>query len=378
MSAQHLYTLIKKYRKRQCTPLEKEELDRWYEQFNQEAECISDVPDEKLEILLFQIKNNIETRKSQNYILKRRLSRLSQIAAVLMIGIVGGWFYGNRVKELPPIESHRLTPIVPGHRHAELTLADGSKIALDSSVVVKEEEGSLIKTASSPVLDYSSVTKERQEIVYNTISVPYGGEYRLILADGTEVWLNSGSSLKYPVVFRGEKREVILEGEAYFDVTKSAIPFIVKTFDLEIQVLGTSFNMSAYGNDDLVMTTLVEGRVKVVNNHDDQQYEIKPGHILTYSKRMDQMMLEVCDTDVYTSWIKGKFKFRDMRLEDIMKKLNRWYDCQVEFKEAQLKELRFSGAAEKDHPIEYVLEMIRAVTEVDFEIDKTTILVKSR
>ena len=115
---------------------------------------------------------------------------------------------------------------------------------------MKDLPGQLIKTAATPVLDYSATTSGVTEEAFNVITVPQGGEYKLILADGTQVWLNSGSSLKYPVAFVKDSRQVDLNGEAYFEVTKDSRPFIVRTFDMDIKVLGTSFNISAYGNDD--------------------------------------------------------------------------------------------------------------------------------
>ena len=181
-------------------------------------------------------------------------------------------------------------------------------------------------------------------------------------------------NIKYPVTFKKDKRVVSLNGEAFFKVAKSAVPFVVSTFDIDVQVLGTSFNVSAYGNDDCVMTTLVSGSVLVSSNHAEKQLRMEPGNVLSYTKSTACMNMEKCDPDIYTSWINGEFKFRDMRLEDIMKKVNRWYNCQIRFEDPSVKELRFSGAAERDRPVEYLLELIQKVTEVNFEIENKTIV----
>ena len=122
------------------------------------------------------------------------------------------------------------------------------------------------------------------------------------------------------------------------------------------------------------MTTLVSGSVLVSSNHAEKQLRMEPGNVLSYTKSTACMNMEKCDPDIYTSWINGKFKFRDMRLEDIMKKVNRWYNCQIRFEDPSVKELRFSGAAERDRPVEYLLELIQKVTEVNFEIENKTIV----
>ena len=246
---------------------------------------------------------------------------------------------------------------------------------MDSSIrVLKDNNGRIIKQGKQPVLDYTLAQNDMPEETFNTITVPLGGEYGVILSDGTQVWLNSGSTLKYPVTFKKDKRVVSLNGEAFFKVAKSAVPFVVSTFDIDVQVLGTSFNVSAYGNDDCVMTTLVSGSVLVSSNHAEKQLRMEPGNVLSYTKSTACMNMEKCDPDIYTSWINGEFKFRDMRLEDIMKKVNRWYNCQIRFEDPSVKELRFSGAAERDRPVEYLLELIQKVTEVNFEIENKTIV----
>ena len=147
---------------------------------------------------------------------------------------------------------------------------------------------------------------------------------------------------------------------------------------MDIKVLGTSLNISAYGNDDCIRTTLVEGKVIVANKHDECEYTMAPGHAWTYTRSTDKTEMTECDTELYTSWIKGIFKFRDMPLEEIMQKLNRWYGCSVRFENERLKQLRFSGTAKKDRPIGYLLEMIQSITKVDFEIEGTSVVVKSR
>ena len=378
MNIQELYTLLKKYREQRYTPEEWEHISRWYEQFSDEAERIPGVPGDKLEMLFARIEGEIVHVKSHRQLKKYRFRWYSGIAAALVICLFIGWYFLNQEDRSKIETKERISSILPGHKQAELILGDGCKVLLDSMTVIKAEGGQLIKNRASAVLDYSVMRESTAQEVYNTIVVPSGGEYQLILADGTQVWLNSASVLKYPVTFVGDTREVILEGEAYFKVTKSSTPFLVKTAELNVRVLGTSFNVSAYGNDECVMTTLVSGSVEVGSNHGKDKYRIHPGNILTYTRKTEQVVVEECDTELYTSWITGEFKFRDMCLANIMKKLNRWYDCQIVFEDESLKNLHFSGAAEKDRPISYLLEMIEAVTDVSFEIQDKTITIRHK
>lgn len=378
MGINQLYTLLKKYREQKCTPEEWQLLNEWYEQFDGEAESIPCIPDAKLEELYFRIENKLKVQKKGSRRSWQILRYTFKIAAVLTVFAgIGYYFFTVTDIAKEEIVEQKIAGIRPGQRQAELVFGDGTKMVLDSSIrILKDNNGQIIKQGIKPVLDYTLAKNDARQEVFNTITVPLGGEYGVILADGTEVWLNAGSTLKYPVTFAKDKRVVSLSGEAFFKVTKSAVPFIVKTFDIDVQVLGTSFNVSAYGNDDCVMTTLVCGSVLVSSNHDDKQIRMEPGHILSYTRSTDDMSMEKCDPDLYTSWINGEFKFRDMRLEDIMKKVNRWYNCKIRFEDVALRELRFSGAAERDRPVEYLLNMIKEVTDVNFEVDQETIILK--
>ena len=239
----------------------------------------------------------------------------------------------------------------------------------DSSVVLSNEKGEL---------SYRNVRERSGESSINTLRVPCGGEYQLMLADGTRVRVNSESELVFPTCFNSDRREVFLKGEAYFQVAPdSDKPFYVRVNDYIVKVTGTSFNVTSYTDDPCAMTTLVEGKVSVYGNDSTWNCDLTPGHMLKFDKGTARVTSEECDPRIYTSWIDGEFKFRDMRLEDIMKKLNRWYDFEVAYEEEELKDLRFSGAAEKYNPVEFLLKMIEEVTKVRFDIEGKRIMVKN-
>lgn len=166
--------------------------------------------------------------------------------------------------------------------------------------------------------------------IFNKIEVPYGERSLITLYDGTEVWLNSGTTLKYPVVFNSKERKVYIEGEAYFDVQQNKLhPFIVNSGKLEIEVLGTKFNICAYPDDEYFFTTLDEGSVKATCNVNRQGVLLKPGQQAVFSQKANSITQKKVDTDLYTSWKENLLKFENARFEDVIKKMERWYDVKI-------------------------------------------------
>lgn len=377
MDIDQLYSLIKKYRNNGCTSEELQELDQWYELFDEDVDRVSSVPDEKLEYILAQIDHKTTPLKSPKNRLQRTINWVGRVAALVAICLIMARYLMPTMEEIVS-KSEIIASIPPGSQQAELIMDDGSTVSLSTTTVVKDKSGNLLKKESSAILDYTTLAGASTENRFNTIAVPMGGEYSVILADGTQVWLNSGSTLRYPVAFGGDKREVTLTGEAYFNVSKSKTPFIVKTSDMDITVLGTSFNISAYANDDKVQTTLVNGSVVVSSKHGNQEYTLKPGHSLSYTKSINAVTVEACDTKLYTSWIDGEFKFRDMRLESILTQLSRWYNCEIIYDDNSLKDICYSGSFERDRPANYLLGLIEMITPVDFEINGGNIIVKKK
>lgn len=193
----------------------------------------------------------------------------------------------------------------------------------------------------STTLNYQTALKKNKQNIleYNCIKIPRGSEYLLLLSDGTKVYLNSMSQLRYPVVFCGNQREVELEGEAYFEVSKKGIPFIVHTQKARVEVLGTVFNISAYSGDEY-QATLVSGSVRL-QIPQCKSYVLKPSQQASIKSGENTIHLTTVNTDFYTSWIKGKINFKDQRLEKIMQILARWYDINVTYSNPQIKDLRF-------------------------------------
>ena len=295
---------------------------------------------------------------------------------ILFLGIVSLWrVYDN--KEKPIVATVQSDSILPGSLKAELILANGERIVLDSEARSKEMEALGIKLENDTVnglLKYEAGAVDNSiGMKYNTLNVPKGGEYSLILPDGSRVWLNSETTLRFPVQFTGGKRVVYLSGEAYFRVKKdTSAAFHVYTKQQEITVLGTTFNVSAYENDWFTETTLIEGNVAVEGGA--ERVVMKPSEQYILDKRSGVGELKEVETEFYTSWIDGKFYFTSFTFEEIVKKLERWYDFTMIYEEDDIRQMRFSGVINKHRPIEEMLRFLEKTTDIHFKISGKNIV----
>jgi len=268
--------------------------------------------------------------------------------------------------------------IVPGSNKAVLVLADGTEHDLSSgnnSVIT--EEGSEIKNSGNK-LEYTSKSAQTTETKYNTLKIPRGGEYFLVLADGTKVWLNSETTLRFPVQFENDVRRVELTGEAYFEVSRNEnVPFIVSSGNQQVKVLGTQFNISSYPDNQSILTTLVEGSVEVsLEGNPAEKTMLKPSEQSYLSRNESQILKRNVDVSQYIAWKDGRFVFQDQMLEDIMKTLSKWYDVQVVFANEDDKKLRFTGNLERYTDFNNILGKIERTNEVEFEITDKLITIK--
>lgn len=266
--------------------------------------------------------------------------------------------------------------VEPGTAKAILTTADGKQYNLFK----RDSSQSLDVGGGLEAINYGSTIKyvenaERKNAVPNVIEVPKGGEYELILPDGTHVWINADSKLSFPSVFDSLKREVLLSGEAYFAVKKDkARPFIVKTDNVEIEVLGTEFNVRAYPDLNEIATTLCEGSVSMTDGK--HGLILKPSYQAIYSKTDHSMISRKVDTRLYTGWKDGLFIFENETLEDIMTTLSRWYNINVFFVNERIKTFHFTGDLKRYGDFKQTLEMIEKTTSIHFVINGNNILVE--
>ncbi|MDN3579294.1 FecR family protein [Mucilaginibacter flavus] len=266
--------------------------------------------------------------------------------------------------------------IIPGGNKAVLTLANGKQVVLNGAANgnIASQANTAVKKLADGLVAYNSGANANNQAAittYNTMSTPRGGQYHIILADGTNVWLNAASSIKFPVAFNGSERRVQVNGEAYFEVAHDKTkPFRVESNGQTIEVLGTHFNVNAYADENEVKTTLLEGSVKVKVG--DKSYTLKPGE----QSRFKNGVVNITDgdTDEATAWKKGVFHFNDASIESVMRQLSRWYDVDVRY-EGKLKERTFSGEISMNVNASQILDAM-SFKKIHYTIEGKTIIVR--
>ncbi len=358
-----------------------------------------DYPDDQVKEMMrffFQVKRAAKLNESQRFNVHRAwknvvsrgklkyrrklLIRIFRYAAVFIL-VVASCLLWYKFQQDTTRFSQVVTKdsILSGTRKAELMLANGKKVILDSASNIHEMEISGMKFVNDDEngqLRYagSSAIENSDLVSYNMLCIPKGGEYSLQLPDGSRVWLNSETSIRFPVHFASNQRDVYLTGEAYFEVVKNAsAPFHVHVENGEIVVLGTSFNVSAYKEDVIWQTTLVSGRVQVVT--DDSKIEMSPTEQYSVDIQTGKGKLREVDTELFTSWVNGKFYFNAYTFEDIVRKLERWYDFKMIYHDEEIKQMRFSGTINKHRPLREMLQFLEKTTDIYFEISGKNITV---
>lgn len=303
------------------------------------------------------------------------------VAAVVVLG-VGIWMLSTDRME-PETEFAKLEvidqPVVARNTMSvQLKLQNGTVVDLGKNNEVLAIDGGIVARDSGTLLSYEA-KEGGNEAVYNEIYVPRGAGYRLKLSDGTIIHLNSMSRMRYPVKFIGKEREIELEGEAFLEVTKDPEhPFVVKTQSVDVKVLGTKFNISSYENDLMVRTTLVEGAVRV-SSENGMQVVLKPDEQMVFHKKDKTAVVIPVDVKYYTAWIDGWFRFRDIRLEELMKVVMRWYDVEVVYADPEIKDYLFGCNFNRDYSIESLIRVFEQNGKVKIEQkDKVLILMKGR
>lgn len=306
---------------------------------------------------------------------KRFKSWYGAAAALLVFCFSLLFFSKSKMKDEATYAS---SVVLPGSPKGNLLLDNGEVIDLDK-----------LSADTTIVLDGYSVTKDKQgelsytlagtgqsdRIIYNTIVTPKGGEYKLCLPDGTQIWVNSSSQLKYPLNFGKDRREVELDGEAFFEVTRlkfgqKHIPFIVRTRKQELEVLGTTFNVNSY--DPEIRTTLVEGAVRL--RFDEEQQVLKPNQQAIYNPQSEKVSVKPIDPFYTVAWRNGSFAFDNANLYDVMATIARWYDVKVDYK-GDFQDVYFSGTISRYADINKLLKLITLTGGVHFELKERRVSV---
>ncbi|MET3502665.1 ferric-dicitrate binding protein FerR (iron transport regulator) [Mucilaginibacter rubeus] len=301
---------------------------------------------------------------------------LAAAAAVILCMAIGIPAYLHRSPQQVAAVIKKSHEITPGGNKAILTLANGSKVVLNGAANgnIASQGNTTIKKLSNGVVAYNknnSIATQPATIAYNTMSTPRGGQYHLILADGTNVWLNAASSIKFPVVFNGNERKVQITGEAYFEVAHDKTkPFRVESDGQTVEVLGTHFNINAYADENEIKTTLLQGSVKIKAG--SKSYLLKPGE-QSHLKNGDVNITQA-DMDEALAWKNGVFHFNDAGIESVMKQISRWYDVDVKY-EGKIKERTFSGEISMNVNASQILDAMR-FKKIHYTIEGKTITVR--
>lgn len=369
MSEGRIDDLVAKFFQQTCTPAEKRELATWIEQSADDAalqqvlerawanyEPVANLTAGASSRIMDGILGRQGTAPATTRVRPMRKAWRYAAAAVAIVALAGGYIVWKSRPQAPsaPAVAKAVKKDVPppGGNRATLTMADGQVIPLDSTVnntVFAGNNVRIVKTDNG-LVTYQQLATRNAQPSYNTLAVPAGGQFRVILADGTRVWLNAMSSLRYPDMFPEGTRKVELTGEAYFEVSASAAqPFLVKVNDMELTVLGTSFNVTAYPDETFVNTTLLSG--KVVVKHNNVSLPLTRGYQAALNRRTGQLTSMQVNAEEAVAWKNGKFLFNATPMKDIMRQLSRWYNIEVvyagEVNEQFYAEIpRFANAAE--------------------------------
>lgn len=326
-----------------------------------------------VETELSAFKVSVEKRSKRNIISSPGHLQKYAAAIILLLGISGWFFLADRSTSPNDIPADVITlqkengiiEIIPENRREVIRGQDGG-------VIGKQNRNTLIYN--------NGKTGRGDRINYNILKVPYGKRFDIVLSDGSKVLLNSGTSIRYPVRFSEVgNREVTVEGEAFFEITKdSSHPFVVKANGLNIRVLGTKFNVSAYEEDPAVQTVLVEGAVGLYEGTDYRHSEktiLTPGHKATWNKKDQNINIEETDVSVYTSWIRGQMVFKHMKLKHILKKLERQYNVEIVQPGDSIGNMLFTASFDNKEPITQVLETFKEHYGIDYRMTDDKIII---
>ena len=380
--------LIAGYIRGTLTESEHNELDKWVEASDDNMLLFEELTDEKNieanlewmdqtnnERYLQSAKEKIEFIPQSKTIKMKKWFYSVAASVILIIGAFEIYKINHNQSKQTPVATIAHTEIEPGSNKATLTLSNGSVIDLDntSTGLIKRDNGTIInKETEGEIVYHDSSSSSKGAGHYNVLSTPNGGQYKVQLADGSGVWLNAASSLKFPTEFSASERIVELKGEGYFEISKDKTkPFIVKLAEgSEVKVLGTHFNIMAYENEKSKDVTLLEGSVEITKGNVVQQ--LTPGEQgRIFSSKIN--VVNSADTDQVVGWKNGQFIFRDADIQSIMRQVARWYDVNVKFEIT--KSQHFNATIARKEPVLKLLHMLEETGQIHFKTENKTIYV---
>lgn len=310
-----------------------------------------------------RIEHRIEKQKYS--FVKKWLPYAAAVLAVLSISAY--WYINHYPVTRPNLSTELTTDISPGSNRATLILDNGKSIALnENSPEIKVSENGIFYQDGTAVV-------EKTDVQQATLSTPRKGEYRIVLPDGSKVWLNAESEISYPTVFQGNERLVKLKGEAYFEVNHDpAHPFIVQSSGQRVKVLGTSFNINAYPNEAYVITTLTSGRIDLQHTTKNTHKILSPGQQAVLGD--DLFRLQKVDVQLFTAWKDGKFRFKGASLQEVLRQLERWYDIEVDYSQVPA-DIKIYASIKRDKKLSSVLGALAEISGIHFKLEGRRLMI---
>lgn len=366
---------------------EEERLKSWEQEATRNRELIERISSRQNFEARNEVYESVDTDKAWQELSKKThksnkpfpvFYQYAAAVAVIILMIGGGlMFFYIDDKEEDLINEIHTASIQPGTKNAVIMLDNGESFNLENGSIesLVEKDGSVISNQKGE-LNYSNLAdNDKDRDLRNTLFVPRGGEYNLVLSDGSRIYLNSMSELVYPVVFNEDIREVSLKGEAYFEVAKdSRRPFYVNVNGMRIRVLGTSFNVKAYDDEANIYTTLVEGKVQINAEGSEKDWFLSPNHQAVLSKSDRTVEMNKVDVQKFVEWRSGMYCFANQPIENIIQELSRWYDFEYSFASEDLKKIRFEGGLNKYDDIRPILEIMHSTGKLNYKIEGKKII----
>lgn len=385
ITKEEFLVLYQKYLDGECSPAEKELLAAYSDDMHLPDDVWTEQDTDPLEVRARIWQKLSENRREAIVVMPKRTNYrwLWAAASMALMAVLAGLLFMPAKKNNATniIAKKDKTIILPGSNKAYLTLANGNKIVLDDAKngQLAASAGVKVSKAANGIVVYKFDRKpggQGQAAIpeINTITTPRGGQYQVILEDGTKVQINAASSIRFPEFFNGANREIELDGEAYFEVAKDkAHPFIVKANGTQVQVFGTHFNINAYSDNPDITTTLLEGSVKMSKG--TAAVMLLPGQQGTVNQNGSSIKVSQADVEANMAWINGFFVFHDQSIINIMRQVSRWYDVDIQYQDAEVQENEFGGTISKYKDIKELLDNIKLTGSIHYKIEGRRVII---
>ncbi|MGF6849776.1 transmembrane sensor [Chitinophaga sp. W3I9] len=383
----HIAGLIYRQRSGELDEAEQETLDNWLAASEQNRQLFRELSSQDLEAITrneadpanlqasverVYLATGIKPGPARIYISKWRTWRWA--AAVLVLAVAGAAGLQLAKEKSKPIAAIHTTDVAPGSRKATLKLGNGATIVLDDAQngVIANQGKTVIKKSGNGQLVYDASASVTTEITYNTITTPNGGEYEVILPDGSHVWLNAASVIRFPAAFTGNTRKVEINGEAYLEIVKNEkAPFIVVSGKHSVEVLGTKFNIHSYPKEEDITTTLIQGSIRIAAGKYTKVLQPGQQSLVNTSTNSNIRLATGVNMDEVLAWRNGKFIFDDASLKTVVSQLERWYDVNIDY--AGMEDYRFNGEISRNVSLSKVLKMMELTSNIHYKINDRNI-----